>query len=66
MDGLVLVLAVILNPRATRGAQRGEPRSRDSPGNEPGDGGTTIATSVSVVPAPMAQNERNRVEGSPM
>jgi hypothetical protein len=68
MDGLVLVLAVILNPRAARGAQREEPRSRDSARAGPGDGGATIATiatSASVVPAPTAQNEKNRLEGSP-
>ena len=43
MDGLVLVLAVILNPRAKRDAQREEQRSRDGARNDPTDGGTATA-----------------------
>ena len=43
MDGLVLVLAVILNPRAKRDAQREEQRSRDGACNNPPDGGTATA-----------------------
>jgi len=43
MDSLVLVLAVILNPRAKRDAQREEQRSHDGARNNPADGGTGTA-----------------------
>jgi len=43
MDSLVLVLAVILNPRAKRDAQREAQRSHDGAHNNPADGGTGTA-----------------------
>ena len=41
MDGLVLVLAIILNPRSKKAAQRGEQKSRAdaSGGDHDGRGG---------------------------
>jgi len=58
MDGLVLLLAVILNPRAERGAQCGELRSRDGAHDEPADGGTAIAAVV----GPAQTNEKSPME----
>jgi hypothetical protein len=63
MDGLVLVFAAILNPRAERSAQCGELRLRDTAHDAPRDGGTAIATAV--VPAAAGQNEQNPVTNVP-
>jgi hypothetical protein len=46
LDGLVLVLAMILNPRIRRGAQRGEQMSRDGDGDGGGGGGGTVMAAV--------------------
>ena len=50
MDGLVLVLAIILNPRSKKAAQRGEHKSRvgatDDGGGGDHDGGTARVTTV--------------------
>jgi hypothetical protein len=47
MDGLVLVLAIILNPRSKKAAPRGEHRSRADAGDGGDhDGGTARVTSV--------------------
>jgi hypothetical protein len=54
MDGLVLVLAVILNPRAERGARRGEQRSRDVARDDPADA-TSGGTAMAVRPTTAAQ-----------
>jgi hypothetical protein len=59
MDGLVLVLAAILNPRAERSARRGESGPRDHAYDEPCDGGTAIATAVVLAAA--VQNEEQPV-----
>jgi hypothetical protein len=50
LDGLVLVLAMILNPRVKRGAQRGEQMSRDGvrDGDGDGGGGGTVMAAVSA------------------
>ena len=48
----MLVLAMILNPRAKRGAQRGEQKSRDGVRDSDGDGGTGGGgTVMAAVPA---------------
>jgi uncharacterized membrane protein YgcG len=54
MDGLVLVLAIILNPRTKRAVQRGEQKSRASACGGDGDGsggdhggGTARVTAIS-------------------
>jgi hypothetical protein len=60
MDGLVLALAVILNPRAMRGAQRGEQRSHDGVRVDPGDSGTAAA----VVPASAVQDNSEKDQNS--
>jgi hypothetical protein len=39
MVDLVLILAMILNPRAKKAAQRGKQKLRDSIGDGDGDGG---------------------------
>lgn len=39
MDGLVLVLAIILNPRSKKAAQRGEQKSRADASDGDGSGG---------------------------
>jgi hypothetical protein len=48
MDGLVLVLAAILNPRAKRDAQREEQRSRDG-AHSTTDGSTATAAMLATV-----------------
>lgn len=57
MDGLVLVLAMILNPRAKRAVQRGEQESRDGVrdgGAESADGG---GTAMAVIPPSRVQEK---------
>ena len=55
LDGLVLVLAMILNPRAKRVAQRGEQTSHDGVDGETdgsGDGGGGASgTVMATIPA---------------
>ena len=55
MDGLVLVLAIILNPRSKKGAQRGEQKSRagacgsgGSGGDHDGSGGGSTARVTTI------------------
>ena len=61
MDGLVIVLAIILNPRMKRGAVRGEQWPRDDVGDGGvGDGGTVTA----VVPVTRTQ-EKGPLEDHP-
>jgi len=52
MDGLVLALAIILNPRSKKAAQRGEQNSSASDGSgvDHGDG-TAQVTAVMIMPA---------------
>jgi hypothetical protein len=44
MDGLVLVLAIILNPRPKKAVQRGEQKSRDGSDHDGGTARVTTAT----------------------
>ena len=56
MDGLVLVLAVILNPRANRRARRADPTERvETPGGE--NHGGVMET---VMPVTVIQQDREK------
>jgi hypothetical protein len=63
MDGLVLVLAIILNPRSKKAAQRGEQKSRagasDGSGGDHG-GGTARVTAITVMPANGGHDNKER------
>jgi len=65
MDGLVLVLAIILNPRSKKAAQRGEQKSRtgasdsDDSGGDHG-GGTARVTAITVMPANGGHDNKER------
>jgi len=53
MDGLVLVLAIILNPRSKAVLQRGEEETRDGASDDGGSGGhgdstTLVTTAISA------------------
>ena len=64
LDGLVLVLAMILNPRAKRAAQRGEQESRDGVrdgGAESADGG---GTAMAVMPPSKVQEKSDSADHS--
>jgi hypothetical protein len=64
MDGLVLVLAIILNPRSKKAVQRGEQKSRAGAGHSDGtgdhDGGAAPVTAVRVMPASGGDDNKER------
>ncbi|KAI0251721.1 PQ loop repeat-domain-containing protein [Lactifluus subvellereus] len=60
MDGLVLLLATIFNPRATRCTQHGEDRARDN-GGDNGDG--SMLTVTVVMPAIRDQESNKKDPG---
>jgi hypothetical protein len=64
MDGLVLVLAIILNPRSRKAVQRGEQKSRAGASINNGSGGdqdgSTRRTAVRAMPASGGHDDKER------
>jgi hypothetical protein len=64
MDGLVLVLAIILNPRSKKAVQRGEQKSRAgasiSNGRGGDDGSGTRRAAVRAMPASGGHDDKER------
>jgi hypothetical protein len=65
MDGLVLVLAIILNPRSKKVAQRGEQKPRAGASDSDGSGGdlgagTARVMAVTAMPASGGHGNKER------
>lgn len=67
MDGLVLVLAIILNPRSKKAVQRGKQKSRagasisnGSGGDGDHDGSGSRRTAVKAMPASSGHDDKER------